>query len=149
VQELSLMSKLSESLDALNERIAAFEPDLEKKRETIEKAIRELAQLKADVQTEEARLKAVREQRTTEQVEFDEQVGAHKREMAAMEWAKAEIGVDLKAWQVQISAAELQAQTLEAQNNMLRGQHDQILASINSLRRQHEGTVFPRAPLGG
>jgi len=129
------MSKLSESLDALNERIAAFEPDLEKKRETIEKAIRELAQLKADVQTEEARLKAVREQRTTEQVEFDEQVAAHKREMAAMEWAKAEVGVDLKAWQVRISAAELQAQTLEAQNNLLRGQHDQILASINSSRQ--------------
>ena len=129
------MSKLSESLDALDERIAAFEPDLEKKRETIEKAIRELAQLKADVQTEEARLKAVREQRTAEQAEFDEQVAAHKREMAAMEWTKAEIGVDLKAWQVRISAAELQAQTLEAQNNMLRGQHDQILASINSLRQ--------------
>ena len=50
------MSKLSESLDALNEQIAAFEPDLEKKRETIEKAIRDLVQLKADVQTEEARL---------------------------------------------------------------------------------------------
>ena len=129
------MSKLSESLDALNEQIAAFEPDLEKKTETIEKAIWDLAQLKADVQTEEARLKAVREQRTAEQAEFDEQVAAHKREMAAMEWAKAEIGVDLKAWQVRISAAELQAQTLEAQNNMLRGQHDQILASINSLRQ--------------
>ena len=129
------MSELSESLDALNEQIAAFEPDLEKKRETIEKAIRDLVQLKADVQTEEARLKAVREQRTAEQAEFDEQVAAHKREMAAMEWAKAEIGVDLKAWQVRISAAEFQAQTLEAQNNMLRGQHDQILASINSLRQ--------------
>ena len=129
------MSTLSESLDAFNERIAAFEADLEKKRETIQKAIRDLAQLKADVQTEEARLKAVREQRTAEQAEFDEQVAAHKREMATMEWAKAEIGVDLKAWQVRISAAELQAQTLEAQNNMLRGQHDQILASINSLRQ--------------
>ena len=129
------MSKLSEGLDALNEQIAAFEPDLEKKTETIEKAIWDLAQLKADVQTEEARLKAVREQRTAEQAEFDEQVAAHKREMATMEWAKAEIGVDLKAWQVRISAAELQAQTLEAQNNMLRGQHDQILASINSLRQ--------------
>ena len=129
------MSTLSESLDAFNERIAAFEADLEKKRETIQKAIRDLAQLKADVQTEEARLKAVREQRTAEQAEFDEQVAAHKREMAAMEWAKAEVGVDLKAWQVRISAAELQAQTLEAQNNMLRGQHDQILASINSLRQ--------------
>ena len=129
------MSTLSESLDAFNERIAAFEADLEKKRETIQKAIRDLAQLKADVQTEEARLKAVREQRTAEQAEFDDQVAAHKREMAAMEWAKAEIGVDLKAWQVRISAAELQAQTLEAQNNMLRGQHDQILASINSLRQ--------------
>jgi chromosome segregation ATPase len=129
------MSTLSESLDAFNERIAAFEADLEKKRETIQKAIRDLAQLKADVQTEEARLKAVREQRTAEQAEFDDQVAAHKREMATMEWAKAEIGVDLKAWQVRISAAELQAQTLEAQNNMLRGQHDQILASINSLRQ--------------
>ena len=91
------MSKLSEGLDALNEQIAAFEPDLEKKTETIEKAIRDLVQLKADVQTEEARLKAVREQRTAEQAEFDEQVAAHKREMATMEWAKAEIGVDLKA----------------------------------------------------
>jgi hypothetical protein len=72
---------------------------------------------------------------SAEQSQFDEQVAAHKREMAAMQGAKAEIGVDLKAWQVRISAAELQAQTLAAQNDMLRGQHDQILASINSLRQ--------------
>ena len=125
------MSNPHESLHALSEQIAAFEPELEKKREAVEKAIRELAQLKADVQAEEARLKNVREQRTAEQAKFDEQVAAHQREMVTMEWARAEIGVDLKAWQLRISAAEEEAQALETQNKTLRGQHDQIWAKTN------------------
>jgi len=119
------MSKLRESLRALNQQLAAFEPEVEN-----------LDRLKADVQAEQARLKDVREKRVAEQAEFDKQVAARQRELAAMEKAKAEIGVDLKAWQVRISAAEEEAQTLEARNNSLRGQHDQILASINRLQQR-------------
>src|SRR5262245_53033605 len=51
------MSKLHEGLRALRKQIAAFEPELEKTRGAVEKAIGELAQLKSEVQAEEARLK--------------------------------------------------------------------------------------------
>jgi septal ring factor EnvC (AmiA/AmiB activator) len=95
-----------------------------------------LDQLKVDVQTEEARLKDLRERRALEEEEFAKQAAAHQREMAVIGKARAEIGVDLKAWQVRISAAEEEARSLQAQNNSLRSQYDQMLASIANLKQR-------------
>jgi predicted nucleic acid-binding Zn-ribbon protein len=126
------MTTISALTKTVLDALAAVDADLEK-----------LDDLQAEIETAQAELNAakaaladIEERRATVAKQHEQEAAAHQREMAAMEKATRKAGHELKAWQDRLGAAVEEAQTREAENNSLLVLHDNILASLASLKQR-------------